>query len=69
MITTKVKDTQLFDIKTLLDYLNLCVLIFKEKSQPHILTQLNSAFQALICFTILEDTLMKGNAPRKRRRL
>lgn len=66
MITTKVKDTQLFDIKNtagLFEFMRSDFL--KKKANPHILTQLNSAFQALICFTILEDTLMKGNAPRK----
>lgn len=66
IITNKVKETQLFDIKNtsgLFEFMRSDFL--KKKASPHLLTQISSAFQALICFTILDDTLIKNNPPKR----
>ena len=35
----------------------------KKKASPHVLAHLNSAFQTLICFTYIDEFIIKGNAP------
>lgn len=66
VIISKIKENQLFETKNttnLFEFMNSD--FSKKKASPHLLTQLNSAFQSLICFTILDDTLIKNSPPRK----
>ncbi|WP_397601695.1 asparagine synthase (glutamine-hydrolyzing) [Silvanigrella sp.] len=63
-IIVKAKETGLIDVKyvtSLYDFMKNDFL--KKKASPHVLAHLNSAFQTLICFSYLDDFLIKGNAP------
>ena len=65
-IAIKAKETGLIDVKytaNLFEFMKSDFL--KKKASPHMLAHLSSAFQTLICFSLIDDSLIKGNIPKR----
>jgi len=63
-IMTKANETKLFDSKYVTQLYDFLRNDFsKKKANAYTLTHLNSTFQTLICFSIIDESIIKGNIP------